>query len=288
MTGTNPFHPAPPGAVPALTEAECDALRELIRSHCGLRVEGYKLEYALAAAWPSLREAGIGDVGGLIRALSSPAASLWTGFLPFVTVNETYFMREPRQLDEFMARALPELRARAAERGELWLNVLSAPCSTGEEPYSLAMALADAHVPVRIMGADIDAVALARAERGVYGANAFRAVDEAWRDAHFVAQGNGLWSVAPAYRGAVLFKPLNLLAAAATLPGRRFDTIFCRNVLIYFDRATQLEVIRQLRQLLHPGGYLFLGHSEMFFGVDLGLEVVNTEGATMYRRPPAP
>ncbi len=278
----------PLAAPPGLSPAEVDGLRDLIRAHSGLRVEGYKLEYALAAAWPSLRAAGIADAGGLLRGLTFQGARLWPVFLPFLTVNETYFMREPRQLEDFVARAVPELRARAVGRGDLRLNVLSAPCSTGEEPYSLAFLLGRAQVPSRILGADIDQAALARAERGLYAPNAFRAVDDAWRAAHFDEVGPGMWAVGPALRAGVSFQRFNLMGAAAELAGRRFDAIFCRNVLIYFDRPTQLEVIRQLRQLLHPGGYLFLGHSEMFFGVDLGLEVLSTEGSTMYRRPAAP
>lgn len=283
---TNPFSTDP--AAPSLTEGDSGALRDLIRAHSGLRVEGYKLEYALLAAWPTLRAAGVTDVPGLLRALTTDGARLWPAFLPFLTVNETYFMREPRQLEDFMNVALPELRQRAVARGDLRLNVMSSPCSTGEEPYSLAILLAHAQVPARILGADIDEVALARAERGVYTPNSFRAVDAAWRDAHFAEAGPNAWSLAPAYRATVAFQKLNLVTCETVLPGRRFDAIFCRNVLIYFDRPTQLDVIRQLRHLLHPGGYLFLGHSEMFFGVDLGLEVVSTEGATMYRRPLTP
>lgn len=282
---TNPFVPEPLVAPPPFTPAEADEVKRLIRAYSGLRVEGYKLEYALAAAWPTLRALGIADAAALIRDLTLHGQRLWPAFLPFLTVNETYFMREPRQLEDFMARAVPELRARSAARGDVRLNLLSAPCSTGEEPYSLAILLARARIPARVLGADIDPVALGRAERGVYGPNAFRAVEEAWRAAHFEATAPNAWAIAPAYRTAVSFWRLNLMDAAQTFAGRRFDAIFCRNVLIYFDRPTQLEVIRQLRQLLHPGGYLFLGHSEMFFGVDLGLEVLSTEGATMYRRP---
>jgi chemotaxis protein methyltransferase CheR len=271
-------------ALPAVSAAELEALRGAIKRHCGLRLEGYKLEFALQRAWPALSACGLTDARALLAALGADAAPAWPVLLPFLTINETYFMRERQQLEVFAERALPELRQRAARRGEAALSLLSAACSTGEEAYTLAMLLADRGVRGRLTGIDIDPAAIARAEAGVYGPNAFRGVDPAWREARFEAAGPGAWSIREPYRGLATFKRMNLLTVEAGLAGRRFDAIFCRNVLIYFERATQLAVIRQLGGLLHPGGYLMLGHSEMFFGVDLDLEVVATDGATLYRR----
>lgn len=271
-------------ALLTLAEPEAARLQALVREYCGLRVEGYKLAYALAAAWPTLRGLGIAEPSALIRELTSAASRLWPVLVPFLTVNETYFRREPRQLEDFLALALPGLRARALARGDLALAVLSAACASGEEAVTLAVLLAQARAAGRVTGIDLDPVVLAKAEAATYGPNAFRAVDAAWRDAHFVPAGAARWAVRPEVRARVTYQRANLLQVEAQLAGRRFDAIFCRNVLIYFDRPTQLEVIHQLRRMLHPGGVLCLGHSEMFFGVDLGLAVIQAPGSTMYRR----
>ncbi len=269
---------------PRLTPAESDRLRALVREYCGIRIDDYKLEHALAVAWPTLRLHGVADVADLIRDLTAWGRRLWPVVVPFLTINETYFMREARQLEDFVRVAVPELRHRASARGEGTLQVLSAACSSGEEVYTLAVLLRAARAQAQLTGVDIDPVVLARADAGEYGPNSFRAVDAGWRDATCEPVGRERWRVRDACRTGVSFACANLLQAEAQLVGRRFDAIFCRNVLIYFDRPTQLEVIHQLRRLLVPGGYLCLGHSEMFFGVDLGLEVVVGEGSTLYRR----
>jgi chemotaxis protein methyltransferase CheR len=266
------------------TAVELEALQDLVKRYAGLRVDATKLRFSLERAWPALAAQGVPDVKALVNELSFLAGRLWLVFLPYVTINETYFMREQPQLDEFIRTALPELAARARGRGDTGLRLLSAACSTGEEAYSLAILLAGANVAGRVVGVDIDPQAIERAEAGMYGANAFRGTSEAWRLAHFDALPDGQWWVKDTYRAMASFRRVNLLAAEQVLGSQRFDAIFCRNVLIYFDRPTQLEVIAQLGRLLVPGGFLCLGHSEMFFGVNLGLAPHVTSHATMYQR----
>jgi chemotaxis protein methyltransferase CheR len=268
---------------PALKPEDVTQLQELIKSHCGLRVDAVKLDHSLYRAWPTLVAMGVGEVPALVRQLAANAPRLWAAFLPFLTINETYFLREPKQLEDFVELAVPELRARAAGRAAPGLRVLSAACSTGEEVYTLAMLMTDAGVRGRVLGVDIDPEALAIAEGASYGPNSFRGVDPAWRAQRFAEVGANRWQVSASYRELASFQRVNLLAAETALAGQRFDAIFCRNVLIYFDRPTQLSVLQQLRRMLVPGGYLFLGHSEMFFDVDLGLEVKSTARSTMYQ-----
>jgi chemotaxis methyl-accepting protein methylase len=145
------------------------------------------------------------------------------------------------------------------------------------------MPLADARCRGRVLGVDIDPEALAIAEAAIYGPNSFRGIDPAWRDARFDPLELGRYRVGALQREPVEFQRANLLHVERDLAGQRFDAIFCRNVLIYFDRPTQLAVLAQLRRLLVPGGFMFLGHSEMFFDVDLGLAVRSTQRATMYQ-----
>jgi chemotaxis protein methyltransferase CheR len=270
-------------SVPELAPEDVQRLQALIQTHCGLRVDATKLTYSLQRAWPALGRLGIADAPGLIRQLTFQGRTVWPALMPFLTINETYFMREPKQLEDFMAHALPGLRQRASARGQLGLKVLSAACSTGEEVYTLAMLLEDAHVRARVMGVDIDQEALTTAEGATYGAYSFRGVTPEWRAERFEEASPSTWRVKPAYRDLASFKQGNLLHVDTTLAGQHFDAIFCRNVLIYFDRPTQLAVIHQLRRLLVPGGFLFLGHSEMFFNEDLGLTMITTDRATMYQ-----
>jgi chemotaxis protein methyltransferase CheR len=269
--------------MPALAPDEIERLQALIKDHCGIRVDASKLNFSLQRAWPVLARHGVTDVAALIRGLTFQARAMWPVLLPFLTINETYFMREPKQLEDFLARALPALRARATQRGEMGLRVLSAACSTGEEAYTLAMLLEEVPVRAKIVGVDIDHEALTTAEGATYGAYSFRGVTPEWRAERFEVASPSTWRVRPAYRDKVSFKQGNLLQVDSLFAGQRFDAIFCRNVLIYFDRPTQLAVIHQLRRLLVPGGFLFLGHSEMFFNEDLGLEMVTTERSTMYQ-----
>jgi chemotaxis protein methyltransferase CheR len=269
--------------MPALAPEDAQRLQALIQEHCGLRMETSKLTFSLQRAWPALGRLGITDIPTLIRQLTFLSRSVWPVLMPFLTVNETYFMREPKQLDDFMVQALPGLRRRAAERGELGVKLLSAACSTGEEAYTLTMMLEDADVSARVLGVDIDHEALARAEGATYGAHSFRGLSAAWRAERFEEASPNTWRVKPSYRHHVSFKQGNLLQVDTLLAGERFDAIFCRNVLIYFERATQLAVIQRLRRLLWPGGCLFLGHSEIFVNEDLGLEMITTYRSTMYQ-----
>lgn len=269
--------------IPSISPDENERLQALIKAHCGLRVDASKLAFSLQRAWPDLAHLGITGVSALIRQLTLAGRAVWPVLMPFLTINETYFMREPRQLEDFVAQAVPGLRQRASARGDMTMRVLSAACSTGEEPYTLAMLLEEAKVRVRVIGVDIDPQVLLAAEGAIYGANSFRGVSPEWRAERFEAAGPKAWRVKAAYREVVAFRQGNLLQLGASFAAERFDAIFCRNVLIYFDRPTQLAVIDQLRRLLVPGGCLFLGHSEMFFNEDLGLEMVATSRSTMYQ-----
>jgi len=177
-----------------------------------------------------------------------------------VVVPETWFFRD-REAFVALARVVREcLRTRSHGA----LRLLSLPCSTGEEPYSMAMALFDAGVPAdsfRVDAIDVSGRALTRARHAVYGTNSFRGHDLAFRDKHFEPVPAG-YRLADAVRQQVHFQQDNLLTTGA-LPGSEiYDVIFCRNVLIYFDRATQRRAIEVLARLLTAAGHLFTGPSE--------------------------
>jgi chemotaxis protein methyltransferase WspC len=178
-----------------------------------------------------------------------------------VVVPETWFFRGPESFAALARLAREERRPRAVQPV---LHFLSLPCSTGEEPYSMAMALLDASVPADrflVDAVDISVRALDRARRGEYGRNSFRGEDLAFRDRHFDATDDG-HHLHEEVRRQVHFQPGNLFAGDL-LPGAGiYDAIFCRNVLIYFDRATQDRAMLVLERLLKPTGVLFVAAAE--------------------------
>jgi chemotaxis protein methyltransferase WspC len=176
-----------------------------------------------------------------------------------LVVPETWFFRER---EAFAALARLGAKRLAAQPGEV-LRVLSAPCSSGEEPYSAVMALLDAglaHEQFAIDAIDISGQSIAAAARGVYGRNAFRGDGLAFRERYFEAAPDG-WRIAASVRRAVTFERANLFEWLAPHPVR-YDFIFCRNVLIYFDRASQDRAIGLLRARLTAGGMIFVGPAE--------------------------
>ncbi|MEO8161051.1 MAG: CheR family methyltransferase, partial [Arenimonas sp.] len=172
------------------------------------------------------------------------------------------FFRDPAAFDALGAMARSDLLANPA-RDEL--RLLSLPCSSGEEPLSMAIALLEAGLPAnrfRVDGVDISARALARAARASYGSNSFRGDGLEFRERHFADAGSGKWQPAEGVRARVRYQQGNLFAPDF-LPGRGiYDYVFCRNVLIYFDQEMQLRALQVLLRLLAPGGCLFVGPSE--------------------------
>ena len=199
-----------------------------------------------------------------------------------VVVPETWFFRDPASFSA-LARLLSD--DASPRQTPAVLRLLSVPCSTGEEPYSMAMALLDAGFPasaLRIDAIDISARALARAQAAVYGRNSFRGSDLAFRDRHFVATAGG-HSPVDAVRRSVQFRHGNLLDGLGPEP-ELYDVIFCRNVLIYFDRATQDRAIAVLGRLLTPRGWLFVGPSETALLSDHGFVSAKLPLAFAFRK----
>jgi chemotaxis protein methyltransferase CheR len=210
--------------------------------------------------------------------------------IPHLTNNESYFLRERRQLDVLLQEVLPALTRELRSAGRTDLRILSAGCSAGQEPYSLAMLLreADRTLPLRprITGVDLDPQVLVQARAGRYTAHSFRGVDPELRDRFFRQVEGNEWEITPALREPVQFQPANLADPdwSAALPPQ--DVIFCRNVLIYFDAEGLRRAARGLHQALAPGGYLFLGHAESLNRVPTPFQVERRPGAIFYRKVP--
>jgi chemotaxis protein methyltransferase CheR len=197
-----------------------------------------------------------------------------------VTTNKTDFFREPAHFDYLTGKILPEFSARGVRTVRAW----SAACSTGPEPYTIAMVLDDyadtnGGPSYGILATDLDTEVLASARAGIYPAELVEPVSAALQRKYVMTSRDPARRdirMAPALRSAIGFARLNLMDDRYPV-GDPMHLIFCRNVLIYFDKPTQRKVVSQLVENLEPGGYLFLGHSESITGLDLPLvQVANT------------
>ena len=258
----------------SITPGELLQLRDLVQSYCGIRVEESKLEFIRDRLAPVIESHGMSSLGAMCQALLREIAfntnKIWNTVLPLVTINETYFFRERGQLDEFRDRIVPQVVAAKKDRQ---LKVLSAPCSTGEEPYTLAMLLDEAPVDlsswrVEIVGFDIDTEAIEKARSAFYPHSAFRSTETRYRDKYFVAEGNG-HRIVSKIASRVRFQSANILDLPRGPEFEGFDIIFCRNMLIYFDKGAQKRVVDRFYQMLNPSGFLFVGHSESLMTLDV-------------------
>ncbi|EHJ94800.1 CheR family methyltransferase [Vreelandella boliviensis] len=261
--------------------------KALVHQRCGLHLEGLA-EARLFRAVASLQAStGLTDTTQLLTQLTSDTA-LFDQFVSQLTVNETYFYREPDALRWLVNSYLPERLATE----EPPLSIFSAGCSSGEEPYSVAMMLFErfgerAKALFNLTGGDLDHQVLAKARQAVYGGMAFRALSADFK-ARYFSPYKGRFKLHESLRQWVTFCPFNLLNAAESSPGDPFDVILFRNVSIYFDQQTRRRIHQQLGQLLAPNGILLCGVSETM-GNDLGVfELVEAEGVFYFRRAEPP
>ena len=202
-----------------------------------------------------------------------------------VTTNETYFFREPAQLTAFVEEVIPDILSRKSFKK---IRIWSAGCSSGEEPYSLAMLLQEAgyyeHAAFEIFASDISQQVLAKARRGHYRETAFRATDPSIRDKYFTRQTDGSWHLHDDVRNRVSFGRLNLYDATRVSLLGNLDVIFCRNVIIYFDDTSKRTVVTNFYNRLAEGGYLLLGHSESLISLSTQFKLRHLKNDMVYQR----
>lgn len=208
----------------------------------------------------------------------------WDIIVELLTINETYFYREDKQLSVFKETALPTLA-----NEERPIKIWSAACSTGEEPYSLAMTSLDSQeIPLQqisIVATDINKRVLQIANNGRYSKKSlsFRRIPQRWLKEYFIENEED-FTVADHIKERVSFQYLNLLDESSMKQQQQFDVIFCRNVLIYFDNETIKKVATCFYHSLKQGGLLFLGHAENISTMGIGFETISTNGTFYYRK----
>jgi chemotaxis protein methyltransferase CheR len=275
-------------AVSARDLAQFDRIAAFAREEAGLVLPRDKAPMVLARVGKRLRALGLTSLAEYCAHLDRDDADGERRELLYtLTTNVTSFLREEHHFEALSTRLLPELVARARSGGRV--RIWSAGCSSGQEPYGLAMLVLDhmsdaAEHDLRILATDVDRNILRLARAGVYDAHQVEPLPKAWRD-RFLAPapaeaGRPGFRVADAVRRLVTFRELNLLH---NWPMKGlFDIVFCRNVVIYFDRHTQAALWPRFAAALQPGGTLFLGHSER---IDTGqCPEFRVVGTTMYQR----
>ncbi len=265
----------------SLSAREFESIRSLAYSFCGVDLSGKQV--LVNARLSRLRQTlGLPSIGALSEAIAAePRGGLFTQVIDALTTNHTSFYRESQHFHFLCDTVLP-----AVPRSEA-LSIWSAACSSGEEPYTLLFTLAEvlgeAFTRVRLLATDISTRVLAQASRGMYPAAQLASVPPAILHRCMLrgtGRGTGYCMVKPEVRALVQFEQFNLLDSPAH--HGPFHAIFCRNVMIYFDKATQEGVVNRLASRLLPGGHLFIGHSESLNGVRHNLEYV---APAVYRLP---
>jgi chemotaxis protein methyltransferase CheR len=276
-----------PYRLATLNMREFVRISELIQARCGIKLSAPKKKMLESRLQKRLRCLGMTSFAVYCSYLFSPEgmAGELVHMIDAVTTNKTDFFREPVHFEYLDRKVVPEFAAFGAGRN---LKVWSAGCSTGEEPYTLAMVLSESFAPYcgrgfSILATDICTGALEKAKTGIYEEDRTNPVPMEMKRKYFLRhrdRSKGLVRVTPELRSMVRFQRLNLVEDNLDLPGSK-DIIFCRNVIIYFDRPTQEKLLNRLCSHLSPKGYLFLGHSETLNGFDLPLARMES---TIYRK----
>jgi chemotaxis protein methyltransferase CheR len=271
-------------------------LGDFLAAHTGLDFKGRRAPELERAMRSAAREAGHADLESYVHGLlaATPTRSQVEALASHLTVGETYFFREKEALGALESQMLAPLIQQRA-RGERRLRIWSAACSTGEEPYSIAMTLAAAIPDLRewnisILATDINPAALGKAAEGVYGEWSFRGTPADQRSAFFARTRDGRWQVAERVRAMVRFEYLNLAEdsyPAVANATNAMDAIFCRNVLMYFEPARAGRVLQKLARCLMPEGWLFLNPIEVSRFTVPELAAVPVAGTFALRRAEA-
>ena len=268
----------------AFGDEDFEALRRLVKQLSGINLTEQKRELVYGRLSRRLRALNLSSFREYRQLLASSSDEL-VQLCNAITTNLTSFFRERHHFEHLCEHVLRPLAA--DPRGSRRIRIWSAGCSSGEEPYSIAMAVAETlpdlrRWDVRILATDLDSSVLERARRGMYTAERVAGVDGARLERFFVPQHErtGLhYRVAEPLRALVTFKQLNLVQP---LPMRGpLDAIFCRNTVIYFDKDTQRDLFARVAVLQRPGQVLFLGHSESLFKVSEDYSLI---GRTVYQR----
>jgi chemotaxis protein methyltransferase CheR len=272
-----------------LSDAQYRMFRDWVAERCGLWFgpdSRFVLERRLARR---VRQLDLGSFAAYYYHLRSQPGDEGEAavLIDELTTNETFFLRERRQLDTLVAEILPEWLERRRRHGgpvSLWC----AGCSSGEEPYSIVMLAREAGFEpgrdFRVYASDISRSVLQRARRGVYRASAFRETETVLQRKYFVEKDEG-WRISDDVKRHVVFTRANLVDPPHAFMLGAMDVILCRNVIMYFEAPTRRRVVAAFAERLQSGGYLLLGHAESLIQLSNAFELRHLRGDMVYRKP---
>ena len=265
----------------SMQKSTFERLREIVYATSGISLSDRKEALVSARVGKRMRTLGILGYDNYLAYLEEHTGEV-VGLLDAVSTNVTSFFREPHHF-EFLGEAVNHWYAAGQRRFRFW----SAACSSGEEPYSLAIVLKEAlpypDVDMRILATDISTEVLGACERGEYSLRHIEPVSPSLRSRWFTTSGQGedaVWSPNRHLRDMVVFRRMNLSTPPFPMNGP-LDAIFCRNVMIYFDDAVRLRLLQEATRLLKPGGFFFVGHAESLAGMLSDLKYVRP---SIYRK----
>jgi chemotaxis protein methyltransferase CheR len=271
----------------SLTEHELSEIRMLIEERTSIRFDESRERFFSTRVREHMAAKHYATGTDLLRSVKKTNFE-FQELLESLLTQETSFFRYPSVFEAFEKRILPELHIRKFWKNPRGLRIWSAGCSTGEEPYSIAITIADAISfsdawNVEILATDIGRNALAAAERGVYSGRSIASVNEKQLAAHFQPVTGGQ-QIRPRLRKLVNFVQMNLTNSVYV---GKMDVIFCMNVLIYFSEERRRELVQHFYSMLEPGGYLFLGHSESISKMPVKFQAIVLNDCILYRKPTA-
>jgi chemotaxis protein methyltransferase CheR len=249
----------------AITDREFTELVQFIKRNYGINL-AQKRSLVLGRLHNYIVQSGFDSFSAYFHyVVSDRTDQAGTVLLNKLTTNHTYFMREPQHFEFLEKVVLPNFVK--VVRTDKDLRIWSAGCSTGEEPYTLAMII-DSFLgtekwqwDTKVLATDISAAALERAHKGIYPSSQLAALPSSWRTKYFRRIDDEYTTLGEKIREEVIFRRFNLMNAAFPFK-KKFHVIFCRNVMIYFDADTRRELVNRFYEHMEPGGYLFIGHSE--------------------------
>ncbi len=269
-----------------LTPKQFELFQEFIYRRSGIKLEISKITLVSNRIRRRLKAGNFPGFDAYYQHLTSSSGTAeLPNFLDAITTNETFFFRTQSHFDWFKDTYIPELtRAKAQGLRPASLRIWSAACSSGEEPYSLAMCLEECSVvlkgwDIKILGSDLSETALSLARAGVYRKRALQEIDPVRRRRYFVEEGPEAWRLSPSILPMVRFKNHNLLQPLLEAP---FDCVWIRNVLIYFDRESKARAVENLIRSIAPGGYLVVGPSEGLYDM---LGMLEKRAPFLYQKP---
>ncbi len=273
-----------------LSEYELDKVRQLIYDQTGMFFDKKKDYFLLSRVEQRANHLHIRSFQEYLDLLFLNRSEREVqSFIESITINETYFFRDFPQLQGFAEHVLQDYIASQRRIFRKRLKIWSAACSTGEEPYTLAIILREAIEDyndwnISVDATDIDNQVIQYAQRGIYSDRSMKDTPHLYRRKYFDELGQG-WQLKDNIRRQVQFESLNLIDKTGMRDRRDYDFIFCRNVLIYFDDVSRKNVVNSLYDSLSPGGYLFLGHSESIGRITAAFELQKSGDFLCYRKP---